>query len=420
MLLKGHPMRLTVDAHNDTLMKIIDEGDWSYSADIGLKTDFHIDLDKLDAGHVNVALFAAFTDDMGNPDLNNSRLLSLMQALDTTVAIHSDRMTKGYDYQGIIDSIESNKFVAVQTIEGAYSLDEKNAFGLLRQYHDIGVRVITLVWDHSNALGEGTKKITVLGQPTSGGLTQLGKEVVRAMNELGILVDVSHMDEETFESTIQTTSKPLIATHSGAYSVKPHVRNLKDSQLKAIADSGGVVHVVFCRYFIGDVDSGVEVLVDHIEHIIQCIGEDHVGLGSDFDGATMPVDIPDISYMQLVAETMQKRGFENRTIDKVMGLNTLRLMDKMNFSPRNLSNRPIILIRGNTCRFEIDTDDVDYRIGATFWLNGIRQDAWIDSFSNQIYSLVDDQLMERFYLATFEFTDQSGSVNRTTQIISTT
>ncbi|MCD4713563.1 MAG: membrane dipeptidase [Clostridiales bacterium] len=197
-------------------MKIISEDDWSFSADIGLKTDFHIDLDKLAKGHVNVAFFAAFTDDMGNPDLNNSRLLSMMQALDTTVELHSDQMSKGYDYNGIIKAIESHKFVAIQTIEGAYSLTKDNALGLLRQYHDLGVRIITLVWDHSNSLGEGTKKMTAMGEPTSGGLTELGKEVVRAMNEIGILVDVSHMDEETFESTIQTTSKPLIATLSGA------------------------------------------------------------------------------------------------------------------------------------------------------------------------------------------------------------
>jgi membrane dipeptidase len=412
-------MRLTVDAHNDTLMKIIDEDDWTFSADIGLRTDFHIDLDKLDTGQVNVALFAAFTDDLGKPDLNNSRLLSMMQALDTTVAIHSDRMAKGYDYQGIINSIEAHKFVAVQTIEGAYSLNEKNAFDLLKQYHDLGVRVITLVWDHSNALGEGTKKMNALGEPTSGGLTELGKKVVRTMNELGILVDVSHMDEETFESTIQASNKPLIATHSGAYSVKPHVRNLKDSQLKAIADSGGVVHVVFCRFFIGDVHSGVDVLVDHIEHIINCIGEDHVGLGSDFDGATMPVDIPDISYMQLVAKTMHNRGFSDSTIDKVMGLNSLRLLDEMNLSPSTQVDRSITLSSGGINRFEMEADDMDITIGAEFWLNGIHYDAWMDASSNHLYSLINDPLKERFYVATFEYTDKSGQVQRTTQIIQT-
>ncbi|MBE0449767.1 MAG: membrane dipeptidase [Clostridia bacterium] len=412
-------MRLTVDAHNDTLMKIIDEDDWTFSADIGLRTDFHIDLDKLVTGQVDVGLFAAFTDDLGNPDLNNSRLLSMIQALDTTVAIHSDRMAKGYDYQGIINSIEAYKFVAVQTIEGAYSLNEKNAFDLLKQYHDLGVRVITLVWDHSNALGEGTKKMTALGEPTSGGLTALGKKVVRAMNELGILVDVSHMDEETFESTILASNKPLIATHSGAYSVKPHIRNLKDSQLKAIADSGGVVHVVFCRFFIGDVHSGVDVLVDHIEHIINCIGEDHVGLGSDFDGATMPVDIPDISYMQLVAKTMQNRGFSDSTIDKVMGLNSLRLLDEMNLSPSVQVDRSITLSSGDINRFEMKADDMDNTAGAEFWLNGIHYDAWMDASSNHLYSLINDPLRERFYVATFEYTDKSGQVKRTTRIIKT-
>lgn len=410
-------MRLTVDAHNDTLMKIINQDDWSFSADIGLVTDFNIDLEKLVTGHVNVAFFAAFTDDMGNPDRNNSRLLSMMQALDKTVELNSVRMEKGYTHQGIIKSIDRHKFVAVQTIEGAYSLNEENAMGLLRQYHDLGVRIITLVWDHSNTLGEGTKKITALGTPTSGGLTKLGKEVVKAMNELGILVDVSHMDEETFESTIQTTNKPLIATHSGAYSIKPHVRNLKDSQLKAIADSGGVVHVVFCRYFIGDVNSGVDVLVDHIEHIINVIGEDHVGLGSDFDGATMPVDIPDISHMQLVAKTMKDRGFSEGTIDKIMGLNSLRLLDEMSFSPPNSKTGSITLIRSNINRFETEPVDLDYSIGSYFWLNGIRHDAWLDSLSNQLYSLIDETLIERFYVATFEYTSKSGDVNRTTQII---
>lgn len=413
-------MRLTVDAHNDTLMKIINEDHWSFSADIGLRTDFNIDLDKLDKGQVNVAFFAAFTDDMGNHDLNNSRLLSMMKALNRTVELNSTRMDKGYNYHGILKSIEEKKFVAVQTIEGAYSLNEKNAFGLLKQYRDLGVRAITLVWDHSNALGEGTKKMTVKGDHTTGGLTKLGKDVVRYMNEIGILVDVSHMDEETFESTIQTAHKPLIATHSGAYSVKPHVRNLKDSQLRAIADSGGVVNVVFCRFFIGDINSGVEVLVDHIEHIINCIGENHVGLGSDFDGATMPVDLPDVSHMQLIAETMKNRGFNNETIDKVMGLNTLELLNKTNLKPPILMNRPIALIRGDTNRFEMDVDEADYTINAEFWLNGIHHSAWFDSQSNHLYCLIDETLIERFYVATFEYTDRSGTVNRSTQIIQTT
>lgn len=320
------PKRITIDAHNDTLMKITCEQTGECTEDLGKLTQLDVDLVKMVSGDVNVAMFAAFTEDFSNTYLNNNRLLAMMRVLEQTAAQNSEVMTKVNTKEELINALSANKHMAIQTIEGAYGIDASNYKALLRQYSDLGVRMITLVWNHSNALGEGMLKTTVDGIPTQGGLTTLGKQVVAEMEQLDIFVDVSHMDEETFWSTFNTATKPLIASHSGAYALKAHARNLKDDQLKAIAETGGVINVVFCQYFLGDEIADVEVLLDHIHHIVQVAGIDHVGLGSDFDGATMPNGLNDMSDVPLIAKGLLRRGYDEAAVNQIMGGNMFRLL----------------------------------------------------------------------------------------------
>lgn len=417
-------MRITIDAHNDTLMKIIDPQDWSFKNNIGEATDFHIDLDKMTQGETNVALFAAYTDDMGDPDLSNSYLLAMMSALDETAKLNPERFMKAKTVYELKGGLAAGKRLAIQTIEGGYALTEANAKALLEQYLDIGVRMMTLVWDHSNHLGEGTLKRIKAGDQTRGGLTPLGKKVVGWMEENGIIVDVSHMDEETFWSTVAVARKPLVASHSGAHAVLPHVRNLKDEQLKAVADSGGVVCAVFCRYFIGDETSGVDTLLDHIEHMIKVAGENHVGLGSDFDGATMPVDLPDISHMQLVAKGLSTRGYSEEAIDKIMGGNLLRVIseimpDDSRMRPeRHMDAQSMIIFDG--VRISLDTFDVNPDVSPKVWVNGIDIPCRVDQSDTQNTKIVceSEQIPnQRFFIVTIAYENVSGNQVRQTSII---
>lgn len=409
-------MRITIDAHNDTLMKIIDPQEWSFKNNIGEATDFHIDLDKMTQGETNVALFAAYTDDMGDPDLSNSYLLAMMSALDEIARRNPERFVKVKTVSELKGGLAAGKRLAIQTIEGGYALTEVNAKALLEQYLDIGVRMMTLVWDHSNHLGEGTLKRIKDGGATAGGLTALGKKVVGWMEELGMIVDVSHMDEETFWSTVAVTRKPLVASHSGAHAVLPHVRNLKDEQLKAVADSGGVICAVFCRYFIGDETSGVDTLLDHIEHMVKVAGENHVGLGSDFDGATMPVDLPDISHMQLVAKGLATRGYSEEAIDKIMGGNLLRVINEI--MPADSLMESIIIFDG--VRISLDTFDVNPDVSPKVWVNGIDIQCRVDQSDTQNTKIVceSEQIPhQRFFIVTIAYENLSGNQVRKTSII---
>lgn len=418
MCLKGECMRITIDAHNDTLMKVIDSQDWSMKNNIGESTLFHIDLDKMAAGETNVALFAAYTDDMGDSDLSNSYLLAMMLALDETEKLNPDRFMKVKTTLDFKEGLAMGKCLAIQTVEGGYALTEANAKPLLNQYLDVGVRMLTLVWDHSNHLGEGTLKRRKNGDKTSGGLTLLGKKVVSWMEDMGIIVDVSHMDEESFWSTIGVASKPLVASHSGAYSVFPHVRNLKDEQLKAIAGNGGVVCAVFCRYFIGDETAGVDKLLDHIEHMLEVAGNDHVGLGSDFDGATMPVDLPDISHMQLVAEGLAGRGYTEEVIDKVMGANLLRVLNQTMPTESRLSSDSLLVFDGKRLWFE--SPDIKPNVKSFAWVNGIEIPCQVDMTDPLMIKIVCELqpiMNHKFFIATVLYENLNGNQIRQTSIV---
>lgn len=415
MYWKGGNMRITVDAHNDTLMKIIDAESWDFQNDIGKPTQFNIDIDKMEKGAVNLALFAAYTDDMGDVNQSISYVLSMTNALEKTVALNKDRFTKAYTYADIEKGIEAGKRIAVQTIEGAYAVNDDNACELLKQYHDLGVRLITLVWDHSNALGEGTLKQYKSGIKTSGGLTPLGEQVVEMMEEIGILVDVSHMDEETFWSTLKVAKRPLVASHSGAYKIKAHVRNLKDEQIKAIAKTGGVVNVVFCRFFIGDVTSGVETLLDHIEHVIKIGGIEHVGLGSDFDGATMPVDLLDISHMQLVADGLERRGYSNDDIDAVMGGNMLRLLESTMNSTAIEDSSCEIRLEGNG--LVITAPDLSNDIRVKVWINGVEVESLWDEKTQSFRGELGVFDKYAYIVATVCYENNMGKSYRKTQTV---
>lgn len=318
--------KIIIDAHNDTMMKAVNPKTFALDTNIGEETDFHIDLNKMASAGVDLLYFAAFTDDLGTWRENHDMILGSIRGLKETQALNKDRFMIPERYAEILRGLDQPICMGVHAIEGAYALTEENMYGLLKQYDDLGVRVIAPVWNHSNALGEGTLEHYLDLTPSPSGITLLGKRFIAAMNHLGIVIDVSHMNEKTFWDTVDQSQMPIIASHSGAYALKAHVRNLKDDQIKAIASGGGVVNVVFCRNFLGDLTAGVSVLVDHIEHIIQLVGVDHVGLGSDFDGATMPVDLKDISEIGKIENALISRGHSEEDVQKIMGLNNLRIL----------------------------------------------------------------------------------------------
>ena len=320
--------KIILDAHNDTMMKAVNPSTYQLDTNIGESTDFDIDLNKMTSAGVDLLYFAAFTDDLGSWRENHNAILASLRGLKITRDLNSDRFRIPMCYSDVISGIEAGVLMGIHSIEGAYAFTDNNMIGLLKQYDDLGVKVIAPVWNHSNSLGEGTLEKYLDEIPSPPGLTKLGRSFVGAMNHLGIIIDVSHMNDRTFWDTVKTSTMPIIASHSGVYALREHVRNLKDDQIKVIAETGGVINVVFCRNFLGDASADVSVLVDHIEYIIKLVGVDHVGLGSDFDGATMPVGLKDLSEIGKIEAELRTRGYDEADLKKIMGHNNLRVLKK--------------------------------------------------------------------------------------------
>ena len=264
----------------------------------------------------------------------------------------------------------SGKIAAALGLEGGHIIE--NSLDELRHYYDRGVRYMTLTWNNTNDWADAAKEETESGT-RHGGLTDFGVEVVREMNRLGMIVDVSHVSESTFWDVMEVTDKPVIASHSCVYAINPHYRNLKDDQIEAIAKNGGVIGINFYPAYLdstynrleneayerrqADLDSlrealrgdpaefyrrrreiidgemggyGVPItaIADHIDYIVRLVGPDYVGLGSDFDGIpSVPVGMEDASKFPELTRILVERGYSEADIDKILGGNFMRVFE---------------------------------------------------------------------------------------------
>lgn len=422
--------KIIVDSHNDTMMKVIDEKTWLPLVDIGQDTEFHIDIPKMKAGNLNVGFFAAYTSDYyGKPERALSRTLALINALYWTEKNNEDEFRIAKTYDEIHNTLIEGKIAALPAIEGGYSITEENYFELIKQYNDLGIKSLAFNWNFSNALGEGAREIYADAKKTksSGGLTSLGEKSVRLMNDLGIIVDVSHMNERTFWDVIETSKAPVIASHSGVYSIRAHSRNLKDDQLKAIKENGGVAAMVMYRDFVKNLkDAYISDYVDHIDYAVNLIGIDHVAIGSDFDGAELPFDMKDASEFYKIEVELKKRGYSEENIKKLFGGNTLRVIrevEKLALPPNEAGNIEIIpsIEMGEvintrrpllTARVEGDIDKSNIRL----ILDGIVYKAYLSEDKTTISLQIKNELKERFHVVTFEAENKDGELKRVTII----
>lgn len=413
---------LIIDTHNDTMMKAVDPVTQVPCIDIGQDTNFNIDLTKMEKGNVNIAYFAAFTEDYGDVETNNHRILASINALFHVEKMNPGRFTVAKSFSQMMHDITLGKRIGVATIEGAYSINAANMAGLMKQYADLHVKAIAPVWNHSNLLGEGTYSKFVDETDSSNGLTTLGEAFVKTMSELNMMVDVSHMNEATFWDVVKHTKRPIIASHSGASGIKSHLRNLKDDQLLAIRNTGGVVNVVFCRYFLGDEFADLSVLIDHIEYIAALIGDEHVGLGSDFDGATMPVKLEDISRVPEIITGLRERNFSENAIANIMGNNNLRLLKSFDTQDQNrkrleLLTVPVILSNAQTIEWSLDSEMVGIITESiTFLWDGILLKCHYNDLDKKIVAQSNFIIKQRYHVATIEFKDQENNIYFCTSI----
>ncbi len=433
---KIHYNSLVIDSHNDTMMTVIDEETWLPKINIGENTRNHIDIPKLKTGGLDVPFFAAYTAGYYDNDPKSlSRTLALINALYWTERNNRDTFKIVKRTEDIEKIVMDRKIAAVSTIEGGYSFNEDNAIELLNQYYDLGVRVVGFNWNYSNYLGEGSSRKygDLKKTPSSGGLTKLGEKLAIEMNRLGMVIDVSHMAESTFWDIINISKAPIIASHSGAYSLRNHPRNLTDEQLKALAKNRGVIGIVFYPNFLTNSNSAyIKDYVDHIDYVVNLIGIEHVGIGSDFDGATLPQDIKDSSELYKVTEELIRRGYKKEDIEKLLGKNTLRVLKEVqSISKHNSKNSkknvfiiPELQMGGIvlnsvpllTAKIEnLNGEEIDEARSRVI-VDGISYKARYNEKTSSLFIKIKKPLKEKFHVVTFEVWDNKGNVQRETRI----
>lgn len=309
---------LIFDAHIDTLSRLL-ISQKPFTAPEG-----HVNLELIRGSGLGAQFFAAFVHPRFYHGLalhNTSEMIDLFWQL---LREHSQDLAYAGSVSEIRRAQKEGRIACLLAIEGGEALEGKLAN--LRNFYRLGVRLLTLTWNHRNQLGSGQ-----LEGPSGGGLSCFGGEVVEEMNRLGMLIDVSHLNEPGFWDVLEISSAPIIASHSNAWELCKHPRNLKDPQIRAIAERGGVIGVNFYTQFLtGSAKAEIGAVAEQIDYLVNVGGIDSVGLGSDFDGISQtPKGLENCACTKSLVPILAERGYDQRQISKIMGGNLLRLCEQV-------------------------------------------------------------------------------------------
>lgn len=327
-------MMTYVDMHCDTLARALaQKKETLYEL-----SDTMADLKRLREAEVSAQFFAMFLPQQNQaewfgkeemPPLEDL-LLQMYHIYQNTIENYSDIVAAARNYEQYRSNQKEGKMSAFLTIENGAIV--QGDMERLRHFHEMGVSLITLTWNDENCFGvPHSKQKNQMEQ----GLTAFGKEAVMYMNELGILVDVSHLSDGGFYDVAEISTKPFVASHSNCRALAPATRNLTDDMIRILAEKGGVAGINLEPSFVNanpkETYSRVESLCDHIEHFRQVGGEDCIGIGTDFDGIDGKFEIKDCTEMHLLFECLKKRGYSERLLEKIAVGNVERVIkDSMN------------------------------------------------------------------------------------------
>jgi membrane dipeptidase len=346
-----------IDSHIDTVQRVLVMGE-----DLGKRWDVgHVDLPRLREGGTHAPFFALWVPVYFPGAEAVRRTLDLRDAMQSMLDAHQDEMELATTAADIRRIVKQRKIAVFLTVEGGHTIDDD--LRVLRMYYQLGIRSMTLTHSRNNNWAD-----SATDKPAHNGLTDFGKEVVREMNRLGMIVDVSHVADKTFYDALEVTSKPVIVSHSSMRALSDVPRNVSDEMLWALAKNGGVVGISFGEGFVNPADAEalrsaietettaplmtgrtlddyaaedvrklfgtrvkvaatVEDVANHIEHAVKIAGIDHVGIGSDYDGVSGPPNgLDDVSRMPALIEVLLERGYTERDVKKIWGENYLRVI----------------------------------------------------------------------------------------------
>jgi len=358
---KIHQNAIVIDTHGDILFNQIKSG-----IDIGkLQPKGNFDLVRAKQGGLDVQFFSIWCDETGGYAVANQEIDSLY----SLIKRYPDKIKLVTNAKDLEQAVKQQKLAAMIGVEGGHMIE--NRLDYIDSLTKRGMTYLTLTWNNStpwasSAAEETSGKV----KPENAGLSDFGKQVVKRLNQLGVMVDLSHVGEKTFYDAIAASAKPVIVSHSCAYALNPVPRNLKDDQIKAVGKNGGVVCINFYSGFLdstfntkqkeffakydselktltakygrsnaidtlifnhlADADatrSPIALLVKHISHVVKLIGIDHVGLGADFDGAeSFPLGMNSVADYPKITDGLIKNGYSENDIKKILGGNVIRLI----------------------------------------------------------------------------------------------
>jgi len=360
-----HQRAIVVDTHDDTTQRLI----FDKTFDIGARhTDGSIDIPRMREGGLDAIFFSIWVTGDVTGTTAVRRALQQIDAVREAVRMHPRDLVLATTADDIRRAAASGKIAALMGVEGGHMLGDD--LGVLRSFAALGVRYLTLTHSLNTTWADSSGDT-----PVHNGLTAFGRDVVRELNRLGVMVDLSHVADKTFFDALEVTRAPVLLSHSSMRAISTHARNVTDDMLRALAKNGGVVMINYNAAFLSEefrvatstpdwrarndaIDKacagdeacailgreraaheamragqlprvGMEKVVEHIEHAVKIAGIDHVGLGSDFDGAVMPLGLEDASKLPMITGALLATGYSEGDVQKILGANLLRVMEQV-------------------------------------------------------------------------------------------
>lgn len=351
---KVHFSSIVLDTHIDVTPKL--QTTWKFSDE---HKEGHIDLPRMKKGGLNGLFFSIYmAGTVTGPKAVND-------AVERIAAVHKlaedmpDQVALCVNADDVRKAHKQGKIAALMGMEGGHMIN--NSLAVLRMYAELGVRYLTLTHSVNTDWADSSGD-----QPKHNGLTDFGKDVVRELNRLGVMVDISHVADKTFWDALEISKAPMIASHSSCRAISGHARNMTDPMIKALAAKGGVIQINYLDQFIDNdlylysqksqslmrelqqkypgrenadkrreevakqfgpaPKASWERIVDHVDHAVKLVGADHVGLGSDFDGGSMPQGMEDCTQLPKITEALMRKGYSAADMRKILGENTLRVL----------------------------------------------------------------------------------------------
>jgi len=372
-----HFSSIVLDTHDDTTQRL-----FSKDFDLGKRNPAgHVDIPRMREGGMNAIFFSIWIDGRITGPPAVQKALDQIDAVRESVGRYSSDMVLARTADDVRRAHAQGKIAALMGVEGGHMIG--NDIRVVRIFAALGVRYMTLSHFYNDEWADSSTD-----KPAHNGLTDFGKEIVREMNRQGVLVDISHVSDKTFYDALEVSRAPLIASHSSCRALCNHVRDMSDDMIKALAAKGGVIQINYEKSFIDqaykdayDKETGGVVahmseitqschddescisremakleeqltaegklprvswerIVDHIDHAMKLVGAEHVGLGSDFDGADMPDGLEDCSKLPKITDALLRKGYSEGDIRKILGENTLRVMEQAERVSRELQLQP--------------------------------------------------------------------------------